>query len=140
MYASTRADELAAVPWSDDEKTAFVTQQFEAQDREYRARYDASSFFVVVQDAEPVGRLYLGRLPGEVRLVDLALLPPARGRGLGGALLDWVIALAAGEGRTVSLHVERWSPVRALYERRGFVVTGESDVHLRMDRPLEAVS
>ena len=33
VYRSTRAAELDLVPWDEATKTAFVTQQFEAQDR-----------------------------------------------------------------------------------------------------------
>jgi len=36
LYASTRADEMSLVPWSDEQKRAFVLAQFNAQQLHYR--------------------------------------------------------------------------------------------------------
>lgn len=33
LYASTRAAEMAIVPWESEQKRAFLKMQFEAQDR-----------------------------------------------------------------------------------------------------------
>jgi len=33
VYASTRTEELAPVPWSDEQKRAFLAMQFDLQDR-----------------------------------------------------------------------------------------------------------
>jgi ribosomal protein S18 acetylase RimI-like enzyme len=120
LYATSRADELAPVPWSDDEKAAFVEQQFEAQARSYHDAYPDGDFLVVLVDGEPAGRLYLGRRPGELRVVDVLLLPAHRGRGLGTALLEAVIRVADRDGVGVTLHVEPWNPAKRLYERLGF--------------------
>lgn len=119
VYASTRAAELAGVPWSEDEKAAFVAQQFAAQDRSYRA-YDGISFDVVLVNGEPAGRLFVARWPQEIRVVDVALLPHARGRGVGGQLLAALLDEAADGGRRVSIHVESANPAKRLYARLGF--------------------
>ncbi len=133
VYASAREDELAPVPWSSEQKQAFLDLQFEAQDREYRARYADAAYLVVLVGSEPAGRLYLARYPGELRIVDLALLPRHRGHGVGTSLVRDVVALAASEARIVSLHVERWNPARRLYERLGFTESSHDDVYLRME-------
>ncbi|HRL11114.1 MAG TPA: hypothetical protein PKX07_04510, partial [Aggregatilineales bacterium] len=39
VYAATRADELALVPWTDAEKAAFVQMQFQAQHDYYHEHY-----------------------------------------------------------------------------------------------------
>ena len=36
VYASTRRDELAPVPWTDDQKTRFLRWQFDNQHRYYQ--------------------------------------------------------------------------------------------------------
>jgi GNAT superfamily N-acetyltransferase len=52
----------------------------------------------------------------------------ARGRGIGRALLDAMLATARGQGyRAVSLSVDRQNPARRLYERAGFRDAGVSD-------------
>jgi ribosomal protein S18 acetylase RimI-like enzyme len=140
VYASTRESELAQVDWTDEQKGAFVDHQFHAQLTDYTGRYPDARLYVVLVDGEPAGRLFLADLPGgrEVRVLDVALLPAHRGRGLGTELLRHVLRQAAATGSVVSLHVERWNAARRLYERLGFTVVDDRDeVHLRMEaRPV----
>jgi ribosomal protein S18 acetylase RimI-like enzyme len=135
LYASTRADELAVVPWTDDEKAAFVAMQFEAQDVSYHRAYPDGRFLVVLGDDAPIGRLYLGRGAAEIRIVDITLLPAHRGAGIGSRLIDDVLAEADAAGLAVRLHVEPWNPALRLYERRGFRVVEAGAVYLFMERP-----
>jgi ribosomal protein S18 acetylase RimI-like enzyme len=139
VYASTRTEELAAVPWSDEQKRVFLQQQFDAQDADYRSRRQDAQFFVIEVDGAPAGRLYRSYLdedpPRELRIMDIALLPDFRGRGIGSSLLDDLMAEADAAGLVLSLHVEKWNPARRLYDRLGFVATGENDVYLRLERP-----
>jgi ribosomal protein S18 acetylase RimI-like enzyme len=120
LYASMREVELAVVPWSAEEKAAFLDSQFEAQHRFYRQQFSAASFDVVEEAGEPIGRLYVDRRRDELRLVDIALLPEWRRRGVGGALLQTVLAEAEAAGKAVRIHVERNNPALGLYERLGF--------------------
>jgi ribosomal protein S18 acetylase RimI-like enzyme len=120
LYGSTRADELALVPWTDAEKAAFIAMQFRAQSIHYATYYADADFLVIERDGVPVGRLYLHRSDGEIRIVDIALLPTARGAGVGTALLREVLAEGARTGKTVSIHVEHANPALRLYRRLGF--------------------
>ena len=136
VYASTRTEELAAVPWTDEQKAAFLWQQFTAQDASYRENYRDAQFSVIELDGVPVGRLYVARLEArEIRIVDIALMPDGRGHGIGSAVVDDLIETADREGVVVSLHVEHWNPALQLYERLGFVRVAQNDVHIRMERP-----
>jgi GNAT superfamily N-acetyltransferase len=135
LYAGTREAELAVFPWTDEQTDAFVHQQFAAQDADYRHRYPGGRFDIVERDGVAIGRLYLGDLPGERRLIDVTIVPEERGRGTGTELLADVIAEADRDGLAVSLHVERWNPARRLYERLGFVAVAEDAVYIRMERP-----
>jgi ribosomal protein S18 acetylase RimI-like enzyme len=135
VYASTRADELAMLPWTDEQKAAFITHQFEAQDAHYRTHYTDATFEVIEVGGEPAGRLYVHRGPCEVRIVDIALMPAFRGRGVGTSLLQGLIAEAAGGGRTLSIHVEMSNPARRLYARLGFRPAGEHGPYVLMERP-----
>src|SRR5205814_7139129 len=87
VYASTREEELRLVDWSDEQKAVFVQQQFAAQDAYYREHYDPATFDVIEVDGEPAGRLYVARREDEIRIMDIALLPEYRGRGIGTALI-----------------------------------------------------
>jgi ribosomal protein S18 acetylase RimI-like enzyme len=123
------------VPWTDEQKAAFVAMQFEAQDASYRMTYPDGRFLIVLGDDVPIGRLYLGRLNDEIRIIDIALLPDQRGAGIGSRLIDEVLAEADLAGLAVRLHVEPWNPALRLYERRGFRLVEERGVYLFMERP-----
>ena len=133
VYASTREEELRLVDWSDEQKAAFVRQQFEAQDAYYREHYDPVTFDVIEVDGEPAGRLYVARWDEEIRIIDIALLPEHRGRGIGTELLRALLDEAAEAGKRLSIHVELNNPARRLYERLGFAPVEERGVYLLME-------
>jgi len=137
LYATTRAPELAQVPWSDEQKAAFVTQQFEAQHAWWQEHYTGARWDLVLVNGEPVGRLYVDAWKKEIRVVDIALMPEQRGRGLGTMLLKRVFREGDAAGKPVSIHVEVFNPARRLYERLGFVEKGKhGDVYVLMERPV----
>jgi GNAT superfamily N-acetyltransferase len=138
LYASTREQELAPVPWSAEQKEMFLRQQFDAQSSWWSQQYSDATFNVVEVDGEAGGRLYIHRTPNEYRIIDLALLPAHRARGIGTQLLSEVIAEAERAGTRVSLHVEVFNPARRLYERMGFVPVEDKGVYLLMERAPQA--
>lgn len=133
VYASTREEELAVTPWTDEEKAAFVAMQYAAQRSYYRDVYPDATYDVVVVDGEDAGRLYVARLAEEIRVIDVALLPAFRGRGIGQRLLGDVLAEAGASGRKVVIHVEQNNRARELYLRLGFVPAEDLGVYLRME-------
>ena len=92
LYASTREDELAVVPWSDEEKEAFLTMQFNAQHTFYQEQFKKAEFLIIQLNDEAVGRLYIDRRKDEIRLVDIALLTRHRRKGIGSMLLKNILA------------------------------------------------
>jgi ribosomal protein S18 acetylase RimI-like enzyme len=131
VYASTRAVELEPVPWTAEQKAAFVAQQFHAQSVHYERHYVHASFDVILVGGEPAGRLIVTRSPEGVHVVDIALLDEHRGRGIGTGLLRGLMA-EAGD-RPLSVYVEVMNPARSLYDRLGFVAAGEEGVYVRME-------
>ncbi|HEV7886791.1 MAG TPA: GNAT family N-acetyltransferase [Acidimicrobiales bacterium] len=140
VYASTRTDEVAILPWDDAQKAVFLRQQAEAQDADYRRRSPDAQFLVVEYDGQDVGRLYRAEVPGVdgrpvgLRMMDVALLPEWRSRGIGTRIINDLVAEAEARGLVLSLHVEHWNPVKRLYERLGFVVAGQNEVYALMER------
>ena len=133
VYGSTREHELSQVEWAPGQRAAFLQMQFDAQDTQYRQHNPHGSFDVIEVDGAPAGRLYVDRRPGDLRVVDISLLPAYRGLGVGGWLLRRLMDQAADEGRIVSIHVEVHNPAAALYERLGFEVVAEHGVYRRME-------
>ena len=133
VYASTRAEEMQLVPWSEEEKAAFLEMQFSAQHRHYHQHYADAAFDLILLDGDPVGRLYVQRKGGEIILIDIALLPKYRKRGIGGRLLLDLLDEAAAAGRPIRLHVEHENPARAWYWRLGFRDVEDRGVYIFME-------
>jgi ribosomal protein S18 acetylase RimI-like enzyme len=132
VYAGTRAEEMDLVDWSEAQKGAFLRMQFRAQDQFYKDNYRGAEYFVILLDGQPVGRLYLHRRSDELRIMDIALLPAFRGRGIGTTLLKNILEEAVNECLPVSIHVERFNPALHLYRRLGFRLVEERGVYLFM--------
>ena len=132
VYASTREKELAQVEWEEGAREEFLEHQFSVQDHHYRTNYPGATFDVIEVDGERAGRLYVHRGTGEIRIMDIALAPAFRGRGIGTALLRELMDEAGGSGRALSIHVEANNPARRLYERLGFVPAGEHGIYVLM--------
>jgi ribosomal protein S18 acetylase RimI-like enzyme len=134
LYASTRAEELALVPWNDAQKDAFLRMQFDAQRGHYADQFPDAAHDVVLVDGEPGGRLYVDRRADDIHVVDIALMPEYRGHGIGTALLTTILEEADATGKTVSIYVEHLNPARRLYERLGFVEVSEEGVYALLER------
>jgi ribosomal protein S18 acetylase RimI-like enzyme len=133
VYASTREEEMAQTGWSHADIAAFLRMQFLAQQTYYLEQYDNATYSVIEADGQLAGRLYVARWPDDIRVMDIALLPAWRGRGIGTRLLQSIIAEGRETGRKVSIHVEIFNPARHLYARLGFRDAGESGVYQLME-------
>lgn len=132
LYGSTRADELARTGWTEEEKGRFIEFQFGAQHEYYQEQFPDAAFDLVLVDGAAAGRLYVDRRPDEIRLIDIALLPEYRRRGIGGELMERVLAEGRAAGLPVQIHVERNNPAMRLYERLGFRRVEEQGVYWLM--------
>jgi hypothetical protein len=61
VYASTRTEEVAAAPWTDEQKAAFLASQFRAQHAHYQKYYPNADWLVIARDGNDI--------------IDIALLP-----------------------------------------------------------------
>jgi GNAT superfamily N-acetyltransferase len=134
LYRSTRDPELALTGWTEEAKQAFSDSQFGLQDRFYREHYPQTAFLAIVRGDASIGRIYIDTAPGPLRLMDIALLPAERNRGLGSAFMAWLTEWADRENRAVTLHVEALNPARRLYARHGFADDGVEGPYLKMRR------
>ena len=133
LYASTRAEEVAATGWPPEVQSAFLRQQHEAQHRHYQAHYPAAEWLIVEQAGQAVGRLYLAAWDDSIRVIDISLVAASRGSGLGGAIMSDVIEQARGRSGSVSIHVEKNNPARRLYRRLGFALVADKGVYDLME-------
>ena len=133
LYISTRAEEVAGWGWTPAQCRAFLDLQFEARRQGYRAQYPGAVDRIVLRDGAPVGRVLLHHGPAVVCLVDIALLLEHRNAGIGTDLIRQVQVEAGAAGKPVCLHVLTASRAARLYQRLGFVATGDDGLRLRME-------
>jgi ribosomal protein S18 acetylase RimI-like enzyme len=135
VYAGTRQEELAPVPWPEAQKETFLRMQFTAQHRYYQEHYPDATFSIILSDGRAAGRLYVARRPEEIRIIDIALLPAYRNAGIGTSLLEDLISESEHARKPLSIHVERFNPALRLYERLGFEKVADKGVYFLMVRP-----
>jgi ribosomal protein S18 acetylase RimI-like enzyme len=129
LYASTRADEVAPLPWSDADKAAFLDMQARAQHSHYSKHFADADWLLIESGGNPAGRLYLHRREREHHIVDISLLPEHRGMGHGTALLRDLLDEVANAGKPMNIHVEKFNPAMRLYLRLGFVKVEDQGVY-----------
>lgn len=122
------------VPWPPAQVERFLRSQFELQHGEYHRNYPDAAYDVLLVGGEPAGRLYVERDDEAVHVLDIALLPEFRGRGIGTGLLEEVVAEAEAAGKVARVYVERTNRAMSLYRRLGFEPVGEHGIYLLMER------
>jgi ribosomal protein S18 acetylase RimI-like enzyme len=133
VYGSTRLDELALTGWDESQRDAFVNAQFSAQLRHYRGTFPEAEHHVIVADDRPVGRLYIGRLDGEIRILDITVLPEHRNAGIGTAILREIVNESENTGIPIHIYVESFNPSLRLFERLGFRRADISGIHFLLE-------
>lgn len=133
VYAGTREAELAAWGWDEQQQRTFLLMQFTAQQRSYGWQYPDATHSILLHDGQEVGQVRIAHVDGMTVLVDIALLPECRGRGIGAMVLQRLQAEATRSGRFLRLRVTRENPAGRLYERLGFVITDVREPYCTME-------
>jgi ribosomal protein S18 acetylase RimI-like enzyme len=131
-FASTRAEEMALTGWNAEQQETFLRMQYDAQRRSYLMQLPEAKYWVIRCDGAAVGRLIAERTAEEIHVVDIALLPEFRKRGIGSTLMESIIKEASQAAKTVRLHVERFNPALCWYERLGFCMVNTGPIYLEM--------
>lgn len=134
LFETARTDAAVLAAWPETVRGPFLDQQFRFQTAHYAQVYPGADCLLVVDAGVPVGHLIVFCAPGQWCLVDIALLPAWRGRGIGTLLLKAVQAAARRAGAScLRLMVEPRNPARRLYERLGFTTVADHQVGLEME-------
>lgn len=134
VYAGTRADELAQTGWDDTQKDAFIRWQYAMQKQEYEARYPDARYDVILVDAVPAGRIWVGADDTQIRLLDIAVIPEFQNRGVGAHLLRQLMDEATRDNKPLRhmVFVLNENAFR-FYERLGFKTIEDLGGYLHME-------
>jgi len=135
LYASTRED-LRLLPLPPAQVGQLIAMQHRIHEDGRRAAWPHAEVMILEQDGVAAGKAVLDTMGRDWRLIELALLPALRGRGLGAALLAALQARARAHGASIGLAVLRSNaPALRLYQRAGFVIAGGNELQHQMVWP-----
>jgi RimJ/RimL family protein N-acetyltransferase len=129
VYASSREQELAMVPWTDEQRYVFAKFQFQAQLNYYQTEFPNSEHSIILSEGEPVGRLFIDRREAQIRILDITILTRHRGKGIGTPIIRHVMDLAGAAGKSVGINLDLFSTSQQTFERLGFKPTEKTDSH-----------
>jgi N-acetylglutamate synthase-like GNAT family acetyltransferase len=132
IFASTRAEEMAMVPWTIAQQETFVSMQFAAQQEHYKKLQPDADHDIILSNGRPVGRLYVARTNENIEIMDITLLPQDRNAGIGSSLIR-ALMNEATSSRPLRIYVETFNPSLCLFERLGFKAVDEQGFHLLME-------
>lgn len=81
---------------------SIVEMQFKAQTQGYGDQFPNAMYFIIEKHHEPIGKAH-----NEVRLIDIAFIPQARGQGVGKTVVQSFQSAAAQCGVPLVLTVEQ---------------------------------
>ena len=133
VYMSVRMEEVAAWGWDEASAHSFLRMQYDMQQRSYRAYYAESELYAITLNGVQAGKLHVSEASDGLTLVDIALLPEFRGRGIGRHLLTNLQHRAKEAGKPLRLTVSTGNPAARLYERCGFRIVQADEMNARME-------
>ena len=132
LFCDSRQPEFALV-LPPDVFQQLMAHQFQAQTVSYRAQFPQARFDIIELDGRPIGRIVVDRPGDRIYIVDQAIVPELRGRGIGTAIMRSLMDEAAALRVPVTLQVASSNdPSMRLYLRLGFVPTGAATMYIEL--------
>ncbi|NYF80597.1 GNAT family N-acetyltransferase [Granulicella arctica] len=110
-----------------------LAMQYRAQRTTYEAQFPNAVNEVIWMESVRVGRVLIDESSSEIRLVDVALLGPWRGAGVGTSILKVLCTRARRARLPLRLSVRLGNRAERLYSRLGFVRTGCDGMNVAME-------
>jgi ribosomal protein S18 acetylase RimI-like enzyme len=135
VIMQTVTEQLMAWSWPQPMREHLLEIQYTTRRRAARVDFPGGESRIISADGQDVGWLVVADLEDEVRLVEIMVLSEHRGKGIGTASIDEVLAAAARAGKPARLNVAVLnSRAIALYQRLGFARIGGDEVQHVMER------
>jgi ribosomal protein S18 acetylase RimI-like enzyme len=142
LFWQSRPPEFALLPLAPPAMEQLMRFQFQAQTVSYRTEFPDARFDIIELDGRAVGRIIVDRSDKRVLIVDQAIVPELRNRGIGTAVMRAVMEEARAAALPVRLHVATSNdPSLRLYLRLGFVPLDSAPIYMELEwRPAAAQS
>ena len=100
----------------------------------HRQRWNEKPWFIVMLDGKRIGTVSIHEQTEYVRFGEFYLVKEFRRRGLGSMILANFLESCDRSRRIVRLEYLKWNPVGSLYQRHGFKIVSENEIHYFMVR------
>ena len=138
LIMQTVTEQLMAWSWPEPMREHLLEIQYTARRRAAHVNFPGGESRIILADAQNVGWVVVADLEDEVRLVEIMVLSEHRGKRIGSAIIDELLAAAARAGKPARLNVAVLnSRAIALYQRLGFTRIGGDEVQHVMERAVE---
>ena len=122
LHRSTRED-LRQIDGEKDFIESLIEMQFRAQTEGYSEKFPNAMYFIIEKHGERIGKVTLNFGVDEIRIVEIAFIPEARGRGLGESVIQSLMVCAKKVRAPLTLAVFQQNiPAKRLYHKLGFFV------------------
>jgi len=125
LYADVHGPEFASLALPEDALAQLVALKFKAERMAFATQFPDADHNIIWAGEHRVGRTLLNETPTEIQLIDLALLTPLRGAGVGTSIIQQLQGYAAEQGLPVRLSVHPQNPAARLFHHLGFVSIGD---------------
>lgn len=133
LHHSTR-DDLRLIDGEHDFIESIIEMQLTAQQNGYGNDFPDAMYYIIEYHNESVGRLAVAMGQNEVRVLDIAFIAQARGKGYGKGVLQALQAIVQKIPAPLTLSVMRHNvQAVALYTSLGFVPCQASETHMLME-------
>ena len=140
LFCDSRQPEFALL-LPPDTFQQVMTHQFHAQTVGYREQFPRARFDILEIAGRPIGRIVVDRPGDRLHIVDQAIIPELRGRGIGRAIMRALMDEAGRSDIPVQLEVASENdPSLRLYLRLGFVPVETTQFYLRLAWPARAAT
>ena len=102
------------------------------QRKYFQRHFNPEECQIITFQRKDVGVLSVRKQETEVFLKSIEVLPEYQNQGIGTTVLKSILEEAHDTGQAVCLQVLKVNPARSLYERLGFLITGETTIHYLM--------
>ena len=111
-----------------------MAHQFHAQTVSYRNQFPQARFDIIELAGRSIGRIVVDRPGAFLHIIDQAIIPELRGRGIGTAIMRVLMDEARSANIPVRLEVASENdPSARLYLRLGFVAVAHSPMYIAME-------
>src|SRR4051812_40947442 len=134
LFCQSRPPEWDMVQLDPQVREHLMRHQFEAQTRGYLTQFPKARFDIIELDDQPIGRIVVDRPADIVHLVDQAIVPAWRNKGLGTAIMRTLMDEVRERALPLRLMVGSSNdPSLRLYLPLGFVPIADTPMYIELE-------